>query len=155
MSEAVLRELDRAREGDRSRARQEEPLMRDLIGELLRRTRVEQGRTLREVAEDAQVSLPYLSEVERGRKEASSEVLAAIYRSLGLSIIDVLGELHRRTLIVRYGAVTQRPAPVPPPAVTNSTVEVSGRVLLGGASFGTLRAAPARHLRNPVVSLAA
>lgn len=99
MSQSVLRSLDEARRGRRPEAPEAEPLMRDLIGDLLRRTRVEQGRTLREVAEDARVSLPYLSEVERGRKEASSEILAAIYRSLGLSLIDVLGELHQRTAL--------------------------------------------------------
>ncbi|GAB3206894.1 helix-turn-helix domain-containing protein [Marinactinospora thermotolerans] len=71
-----------------------EPLMRDLIGTVLRRARLEQGRTLREVAEAAQVSLPYLSEIERGRKEPSSEVLAAVYRALGLHLVDLLGGLH-------------------------------------------------------------
>lgn len=101
MSESVLRSLDQARRGPSPDEPAGEPLMRDLIGDLLRRTRVEQGRTLREVAEDAQVSLPYLSEIERGRKEASSEVLAAVYRSLGLSIIEVLGELYQRTTLFR------------------------------------------------------
>ncbi|MFI6578493.1 helix-turn-helix domain-containing protein [Nocardiopsis sp. NPDC050513] len=96
MTETVLRFLDEARRGP-ARAAREDPLMRDLIGDLLRRTRIEQGRTLREVAEDAQVSLPYLSEIERGRKEASSEVLAAVYRSLGLGLSDVLAELYRST----------------------------------------------------------
>ncbi len=110
MSENVLHALEEARRGDRSQERPDEPLMRDLIGELLRRTRTEQGRTLREVAEDAQVSLPYLSEVERGRKEASSEVLAAIYRSLGLSIVDVFGELYQQTHLARFEVVGQRPA---------------------------------------------
>ncbi|WP_159944831.1 MULTISPECIES: helix-turn-helix domain-containing protein [unclassified Nocardiopsis] len=92
----VLRSLEEARTGGRE---PEEPLMRDLIGDLLRRTRTEQGRTLREVAEEAQVSLPYLSEIERGRKEASSEVLAAVYRSLGLSMSDVLGALYERSVL--------------------------------------------------------
>jgi transcriptional regulator with XRE-family HTH domain len=110
MSESVLRALDEARRGERSQERAGEPLMRDLIGDLLRRTRTEQGRTLRDVAEDAQVSLPYLSEVERGRKEASSEVLAAIYRSLGLSIVDVLGELYQRTHLARFEVVGGRQA---------------------------------------------
>ncbi|NKY99010.1 helix-turn-helix domain-containing protein [Nocardiopsis alborubida] len=93
----VLGSLDEARAGRRAEEPQD-PLMRDLIGDLLRRTRTGQGRTLRDVAEDAQVSLPYLSEIERGRKEASSEVLAAVYRSLGLSLSDVLGELYERTV---------------------------------------------------------
>ncbi|MCY9787275.1 helix-turn-helix domain-containing protein [Nocardiopsis sp. EMB25] len=104
MTDTVLRSLDEARRGPRPETRGEpaergEPLMRDLIGDLLRRTRTEQGRTLRDVAEDAQVSLPYLSEIERGRKEASSEVLAAVYRSLGLSLTDVLAELYQSTVL--------------------------------------------------------
>lgn len=103
MSDSVLRFLDESRQGSAAEEKdREEPLMRDLIGELLRRTRTEQGRTLREVAEDAQVSLPYLSEIERGRKEASSEVLAAVYRSLGLKLSDVLAELHEQTVLVRF-----------------------------------------------------
>ncbi|GAA1782064.1 MULTISPECIES: helix-turn-helix transcriptional regulator [Streptomonospora] len=78
---------ERPAEGD-------EPLMRDLIGGVLRRARLEQGRTLQDVAEDAQVSLQYLSEIERGRKEPSSEVLAAVYRALGLQLVDLVGGLH-------------------------------------------------------------
>ncbi|MEH0827367.1 MULTISPECIES: helix-turn-helix domain-containing protein [unclassified Micromonospora] len=67
-------------------------LLRRVIGGVLRRLRLRQGRTLREVAEAAGVSLPYLSEVERGRKEASSEVLAAICRALGINLSDLLEE---------------------------------------------------------------
>ncbi|MGW3892658.1 helix-turn-helix domain-containing protein [Micromonospora chokoriensis] len=67
-------------------------LLRRVIGGVLRRHRQRQGRTLREVAQSAGVSVPYLSEVERGRKEASSEVLAAICRALGISLADLLGE---------------------------------------------------------------
>ncbi|MEH1166728.1 helix-turn-helix transcriptional regulator [Micromonospora sp. CPCC 205539] len=67
-------------------------LLRRVIGGVLRRQRQSQGRTLREVAESAGVSVPYLSEVERGRKEASSEVLAAICRALGIRLSDLLEE---------------------------------------------------------------
>lgn len=74
-------------------------LLRRVIGGVLRRVRMRQGRTLREVATAAGVSMPYLSEVERGRKEASSEVLAAVCRALGIRLSDLLGEardeLHR------------------------------------------------------------
>ena len=52
-------------------------LLREVIGDVLRRARIDQGRTLREVSDAARVSLGYLSEVERGRKEASSELLSA------------------------------------------------------------------------------
>ncbi|MDG4779006.1 helix-turn-helix transcriptional regulator [Micromonospora sp. WMMD961] len=65
-------------------------LLRRVIGGVLRRLRQSQGRTLREVAAAAGVSVPYLSEVERGRKEASSEVLAAICRALGIQLSDLL-----------------------------------------------------------------
>ncbi|WP_329485868.1 helix-turn-helix transcriptional regulator [Kitasatospora sp. NBC_01246] len=67
-----------------------EPLWRDLVGDALRRERLAQERTLKDVAEAARISVPYLSELERGRKEASSEVLAAAARSLGLGLADLL-----------------------------------------------------------------
>ncbi|MFC9989243.1 helix-turn-helix domain-containing protein [Streptomyces globisporus] len=67
-----------------------EPLWRDLVGEVLRRERRAQGRTLQDVSEASRISMAYLSEVERGRKEASSEVLAAAAQALGLSLADVL-----------------------------------------------------------------
>ncbi|MGW2931749.1 helix-turn-helix domain-containing protein [Streptomyces sp. NPDC001156] len=66
------------------------PLWRDLLGEVLRRERLAQERTLKDVAEEARISMPYLSEVERGRKEASSEVLAAAAQALGLGLADLL-----------------------------------------------------------------
>ena len=67
-----------------------EPLWRDLVGDVLRRERLSQERTLKDVADEARISMPYLSEVERGRKEASSEVLAAAARALGLGLTDLL-----------------------------------------------------------------
>ncbi|MFI7068744.1 helix-turn-helix domain-containing protein [Micromonospora sediminicola] len=80
-------------------------LLRRVIGGVLRRIRLRQGRTLREVAQAAGVSLPYLSEVERGRKEASSEVLAAICRALGIHLADLLEE-------ARDELRRERPTPV-------------------------------------------
>jgi transcriptional regulator with XRE-family HTH domain len=71
-----------------------EPLWRDLVGGVLRRERQAQGRTLKEVADDARISMPYLSEVERGRKEASSEVLAAAANALGLGLGDLILRVH-------------------------------------------------------------
>ncbi|BBX17305.1 transcriptional regulator [Mycolicibacterium duvalii] len=67
-------------------------LLREVIGDVLRRARVEQGRTLREVSDTARVSLGYLSEVERGRKEASSELLGAICGALEVPLSRVLTE---------------------------------------------------------------
>ncbi|MGW3198018.1 helix-turn-helix domain-containing protein [Streptomyces sp. NPDC001118] len=96
-----------------------EPLWRDLVGEVLRRERRAQDRTLKDVADTAGISLPYLSEVERGRKEASSEVLAAAAHALGLGLGDLLslthGELTRRTAAQRRPATDpyRRPATLP------------------------------------------
>jgi len=68
-------------------------LLRHLLGDALRRLRLRQGRTLREVSAAARVSLGYLSEVERGQKEASSELLAAICSALGTPLSQVLREV--------------------------------------------------------------
>src|ERR1700755_2074381 len=65
-------------------------LLRQLLGDVLRRLRIRQGRPLREVSASARVSLGYLSEVERGRKEASSELLASICDALDLPLSDLL-----------------------------------------------------------------
>jgi len=67
-----------------------EPLWRHVVGDVLRRERLAQQRTLKDVSDDARISMPYLSEIERGRKEASSEVLAAAARALGLGLADLL-----------------------------------------------------------------
>jgi transcriptional regulator with XRE-family HTH domain len=67
--------------------------LRTIIGATLRRRRQSQARTLREVAEAAGVSLTYLSEVERGCKEASSEILEAVCAALGLVLSDLLFEV--------------------------------------------------------------
>ncbi len=67
-------------------------LMREAIGGSLRRVRTTRRRTLREVSRRARVSLGYLSEVERGRKEPSSELLAAICDALEIALSDLLAE---------------------------------------------------------------
>ena len=71
------------------------PLLRTLLGDVLRRARHGQRRTLADVARAARVSMPYLSELERGRKEASSEVLAAVCDALRVELSDVLAEVGR------------------------------------------------------------
>jgi len=68
-------------------------LLREAIGDSLRRVRTAQSRTLREVSGSARVSLGYLSEVERGRKEASSELLAAICDALEVPLSRVFGDV--------------------------------------------------------------
>ncbi|MET9499941.1 helix-turn-helix transcriptional regulator [Streptomyces sp. NPDC006552] len=88
----------------------QEPLWRHVVGDVLRRRRRAQGRTLQDVADVAGISMPYLSEVERGRKEASSEMLAAAAGALGLGLSDVLalaqGELARAARLRRPLSVT-------------------------------------------------
>ena len=92
-----------------------------MIGVRLRRARAGQGRTLADVSRAARVSVPYLSEVERGRKEASSEVLAAICDALRVNLADLLagvaqdlaGERPRRDVVVRLGTAGGVRAPSP------------------------------------------
>jgi len=75
------------------------PLWREALGAFLRRERLAQERILTDVASAAGVSTQYLSEIERGRKEPSSEILAAVTEALGLTLLDVAagvaGELGR------------------------------------------------------------
>ena len=70
--------------------------MRHELGEVLREHRVAQGRTLRDVSAAASVSLGYLSEIERGAKEASSELLASVCGALDVPLSDVLAGVSAR-----------------------------------------------------------
>ncbi|MCS5715951.1 helix-turn-helix domain-containing protein [Herbiconiux sp. CPCC 205716] len=67
-------------------------LLRHAIGHVLRRLRLERGLTLRRLADESRVSLPYLSEIERGRKEASSEIVAVLCRVLDVTAGELLTE---------------------------------------------------------------
>jgi transcriptional regulator with XRE-family HTH domain len=87
-----MSEMARLGPGGRPRHR---PLLRTFVGDVLRRHRLEQRRTLAEVAREACVSVQYLSEVERGRKEPSSEILAAVCDSLRIELSDLLAEVGR------------------------------------------------------------
>jgi transcriptional regulator with XRE-family HTH domain len=107
-------------------------LLRWAIGTVLRRVRHRQGRTLREVADAAGVSTPYLSEIERGRKEVSSEILAGICRALGIRLVDLLDE-------VRAELLQMEPASVPGPRVrllTAGCVSAVSRSALGRNTGG-------------------
>lgn len=68
-------------------------VLRNVIGDELRRRRQDQGRTLRDISGAASVSLGYLSEIERGQKEASSELIAAICGALEVSLSDILASV--------------------------------------------------------------
>lgn len=73
-----------------------EPLWREAVGKELREERQHAGRTLADVAEQAGVSTQYLSEVERGLKEPSSEVLGAVSGALGLRLVDLTTRVSRQ-----------------------------------------------------------
>ena len=97
-------------------------LLRDALGETLRDARTSQSRTLRDVSTAANVSLGYLSEVERGRKEASSELLASICDALELQMSDVLDTVSRNLRVdSRMGAGKSR------------VIENSSKAGLGGS----------------------
>ena len=68
-------------------------LFRRLLGDVLRSERMQRGMTLREVSAEARVSLGYISEIERGQKEASSELLASLCMAMDLPLSDVLREV--------------------------------------------------------------
>jgi transcriptional regulator with XRE-family HTH domain len=86
-------------------------LLRHVIGDVLRRVRRERGRTLESVAREASMSMQYLSELERGRKDASSEILRSVCGALGVRLEDVLDEavdLLRATRAARETAAATR-----------------------------------------------
>lgn len=130
-----------------------EPLWRHVVGDVLRRERLAQERTLKDVAEAARISMPYLSELERGRKEASSEVLAAAAQALGLGLADLLarghGELARQARAAsareagaargtRAAGVRTAPVAVAPPVTSvTSATSVSPGAGSGGARAAT------------------
>ena len=72
-----------------------EPLWREAVGHELREERHRQERTLAHVADESGVSVQYLSEVERGRKEPSSEILGAVSGALGLRLVDLTARVAR------------------------------------------------------------
>lgn len=75
-------------------------LVRQEIGDVLRDFRQQQGQTLRQVASRASVALGYLSEVERGQKEASSEILGAVADALNLPISTIMREVGDRIAVL-------------------------------------------------------
>ena len=98
-------------------------LFRRLLGEVLRAHRVEQGRTLRQLSADARVSLGFLSEIERGRKEASSELLGAICGALDVPLSRVLtnaGETMEQLELIHADAAT----------VSATNIDVSTKVVI-------------------------
>ena len=117
-------------------------LLRRVIGDALRARRQGQHRTLREVSTAANVSLGYLSEIERGQKEASSELLAAICDALGAHLSEVLGEVSD-TLALAEGMegvlVPVEKAPAPPVKVPETAMR---RVADGNVSVSVRQDSP-------------
>ena len=90
-------------------------LFRRMLGDVLRDARMQRGLTLREVSADARVSLGYISEIERGQKEASSELLASLCAALDMPLSDVLREVSDLVAIEEAAAALTR-IPVAAPA---------------------------------------
>src|SRR6202050_5403414 len=117
-------------------------LLRHLLGDALRRLRLRQGRTLREVSAAARVSLGYLSEVERGQKEASSELLASICGALGAPMSQLLrevsdnfalAELQNEPVFTGVRVLTPDVARVPEPSAPAEELELAaGKVTVHG-----------------------
>ena len=105
-------------------------LFRRLLGDVLRSRRVDQGRTLRQLCADARVSLGYMSEIERGQKEASSELLAAICTALDVPLSEILSDvadavsLEEAALAVRLEQVELVSQPLPTPSRRESDGDV-------------------------------
>jgi transcriptional regulator with XRE-family HTH domain len=134
-------------------------LLRRLLGDVLRHQRQRQGRTLREVSSSARVSLGYLSEVERGQKEASSELLAAICEALGVRMSEVLHDVSielaaselREPALAGISAADGTPVPAEP-----SGAELDAAGAERPALTGPERAVPERDrpVLEPVVTSA-
>jgi transcriptional regulator with XRE-family HTH domain len=149
-------------------------LLRRVIGDALRARRQAQHRTLREVSTAANVSLGYLSEIERGQKEASSELLAAICEALGAALSDVLRDVSDSLalaedlpVLVPVGAGEEdavapaSPAAAPAPAAPEAKVSVDARrsaepkramadVKLASVSLSDVKMSVAVHHHGPL-----
>jgi transcriptional regulator with XRE-family HTH domain len=131
-------------------------LLRTQLGNTLRGHRLRQRRTLRDVSGAARVSLGYLSEVERGQKEASSELLASICDALEVELADLLAEVSSELRGTGDGAAAVRPLAAPVPAddapAARATADAPAAepalALVGSPAHSALR-------RGEAVSLAA
>src|SRR5882757_6714688 len=104
-------------------------LLRRVLGEALRGLRLRQRRTLREVSGSARVSLGYLSEVERGQKEASSELLAAICGALDVELSELFSEvatsLHREEKLAQHLRVASTSPRIAPAGAQPASASVA------------------------------
>ncbi|RLV49162.1 XRE family transcriptional regulator [Nocardioides mangrovicus] len=88
-------------------------LFRDSLGSVLRAERVNRGLTLRELSADARVSLGYISEIERGHKEASSELLSALCDAMDLRLSEVLREVSDTVAVEEQRLAAEVPTIAP------------------------------------------
>ena len=102
-------------------------LVRQEIGDVLRDFRLQKGRTLRQVASKASVALGYLSEVERGQKEASSEILASVADALDTPISVIMREVGDRLAVLE--GIDVIPDSVPDDLLSGFTAEFGAEVL--------------------------
>jgi transcriptional regulator with XRE-family HTH domain len=100
-------------------------LLRRLLGDVLRHRRQDQGRTLREVSSSARVSLGYLSEVERGQKEASSELLGSICEALDVPLSEVLRDVSDHLALMESLPVVPATDPATTPGPGSAGVQVT------------------------------
>jgi transcriptional regulator with XRE-family HTH domain len=96
-------------------------LFRRLLGDVLRGRRMQRGMTLREVSAEARVSLGYISEIERGQKEASSELLASLCLALDAPLSDVLREVSD-AVALEEAALAMTPLTVNAPVRSDEVV---------------------------------
>jgi transcriptional regulator with XRE-family HTH domain len=124
-------------------------LLRRVLGDALRERRLAQQRTLRDVSTEAKVSLGYLSELERGQKEASSELLASICEALGAQLSDVLRDVSDTMALSEEMAELSR-SPVPAGAPESAGAQPQPQT--GGLTV-TDSVAPVGGLRAPELVL--
>ena len=122
-------------------------LLRQLLGDVLRRLRLRQGRTLREVSASARVSLGYLSEVERGQKEASSELLAAICGALNTPLSQVFREVSDNFALAELQ--NEPVLGIPREPGLRVPADASSGLNPEAASVASSRSAPWLRTRNP------
>ena len=106
-------------------------LLRKVLGDALRARRLAQRRTLREVSTAANVSLGYLSEIERGHKEASSELLASICDALGAPLSEMLGDVSATFALaeqMEFASVPAGSVPASVPAAATASIAASASV---------------------------
>lgn len=118
-------------------------LLRKVIGDALRARRLAQRRTLREVSTAANVSLGYLSEIERGHKEASSELLAAICEALGAPLSEMLTDVSATFALAEqmdsFSSAVAENEPVDKAAVESGVTVTEGDVTVQVHSDGPLK----------------